>query len=686
MNSLLKLIIIVLIATAFKSNPACCQNETASSFDAHKWVEKNFSKNHLPPFSFIYGGRDSRTFITSWEYSAETKKIDDPNCEEYIYSYRDKKTALAVKCFVTCYKDYPVVEWVLKFSNTSNRNSLILEKAKVIDYSFTNNERGPFVLYHSKGSNAERSDFQLLKDELIIGKSIYMTPAGGRSSDNTAFPFFNIETSMHQGVIAAVGWTGKWYADVQQTGERSFTLKSGMEKMQLYLYPKEEIRTPRICLLFWQGEDRMTGHNQFRQFILAHHTRMINGKPAELPFSVFLARNGPPPCNEHSCATENYATALIYRYQQFNIVPEVFWIDAGWYTGCGNWSANVGNWTVNKNNFPNGLKPVSDVAHKVGAKFLLWFEPERVVKGTKFYNEHHQWMIEIPDSVKVKVNHNVSLFDLGNPEARLWLTGYISDMIKREGINIYRQDFNMDPYLYWDYADKPQRTGISEIRHIEGLYAFWDSLLVRFPNLIIDNCASGGRRIDLETVSRSSPFWRTDYNYGEPNGYQCHTFGLNYYLPLHGTCNTNVSPYYFLSSMSSTMVVDWDIGVSNISQAQFQKFIADFKRLRPFYYGDYYPLTPNINITSDNIWLAYQLNRPIQNDGIIIAFRRQNSFVESVNIKLRGLENNATYELFYEDYGIKVNKTGAELMQGLDITIPTKPASLLISYRKLPVN
>jgi alpha-galactosidase len=64
---------------------------------------------------------------------------------------------------------------------------------------------------------------------------------------------------------------------------------------------------------------------------------------------------------------------------------------------------------------------------------------------------------------------------------RLWLTNYISDFLKKEGIDVYRQDFNIDPKIYWSLNDAPDRIGITEIKHIEGLYAFWDSLLVRFP-------------------------------------------------------------------------------------------------------------------------------------------------------------------------------------------------------------
>jgi alpha-galactosidase len=127
---------------------------------------------------------------------------------------------------------------------------------------------------------------------------------------------------------------------------------------------------------------------------------------------------------------------------------------------------------------------------------MVWFEPERVRPGTQIFNEHPGWLL------KLQGNDNY-LFDLGNPEARLWLTNHISDIIKNEGIDYYRQNFNMYPYPYWNEYDKTGRIGIHEIRHIEGLYAFWDSLLIRFPNLLIDNCASGGRRIDLETTSRS---------------------------------------------------------------------------------------------------------------------------------------------------------------------------------------
>ena len=665
------------------ANAQSIVNVPSDNGEVHLWVEQHFAKGKVPPFSFVYGGKSSDSFIRNWQFSSEKLKSTEPNSEETVYTYSDRQSGLAVKCLVTVFDDFQAVEWVLHFINTSGKNTPQIEKASAIDYSFVSGVDGTFILHHAKGSNAERSDFQPIDEKMQEGKSIYMTPAGGRSSDNTAFPFFNIEMPGEQGIIVAIGWTGKWFANVLQSGEKAVSLKSGMEKMQLVLYPKEDIRTPKICLLFWKGEDRMVGHNQFRQFILTHHSRKINGHFAEYPLSGSFDYGDPAPCAEYECLTEEFAVALVKRYQQFHILPEVFWLDAGWYTGCnglkknGSWWQNVGNWTVDKERFPDGLKPVADAVHQTGAKFMVWFEPERVRPETQIAREHPEWLI------KLQGNDNY-LFNLGDPKARLWLTDYISDFIKKEGIDYYRQDFNFDPMPYWQANDKPNRVGISEIRHIEGLYAYWDSILVRFPKLLIDNCSSGGRRLDLETTSRSAPLWRTDYQYGEPNGYQCHTFGLNFYLPIHGTAIYKTDSYTFRSGLGGAAVTNWEVtGKNSEPIPAIQKRLEDFKNLRPYFYADYYPLTEGRDDIWDNAWLAYQLNRPNQKDGIILAFRRQECGNNSIRVKLRGLDEKATYELFYEDYDVRIKNTGKELMDGFEVAIPQKPASLLISYKQV---
>ena len=74
-----------------------------------------------------------------------------------------------------------------------------------------------------------------------------------------------------------------------------------------------------------------------------------------------------------------------------------------------------------------------------------------------------------------------NLLDLGHPEACKWLVEHIDTMLKEEGIDFYRQDFNMDPLPNWRAADPPDRRGIAEIKHVTGYLAFWDELHRRHP-------------------------------------------------------------------------------------------------------------------------------------------------------------------------------------------------------------
>ena len=674
------LLLLVFTGSISRSQPP--HNESAGRVKAGEWIQENFAKGKVPPFSFRYGGKDSRQFITKWKYKAEELVSAKPGIIRRAFTYQDPATGLSLRCEVTGFPAFQAVEWVMNFTNKGSKPTPIIEKVLVSDQSITFGKPGNVILHRLLGGDVKQSDFMPIDDTLGIGKNTYMTPAGGRSSDRTAFPFFNIELPDERGMVVAVGWSGKWFADIRQAEGKKVAVQSGMEKMKLSLFPGEKIRTPAISYLFWQGKDRMEGHNQFRQFLLAHHSRKINGKFTEYPLSGGFNWGDPPPCNEYSCLTEDYAISLVRRYKQFGIVPEVFWLDAGWYTGCGtgkngSWASNVGNWTVEKERFPNGLKPIADEVHKVGAKFMVWFEPERVITGTQVEVEHPDFLLRLP-------KRGTALFNLGDPKARIWMTDHISDIIRKEGIDYYRQDFNMDPMPFWEANDSTGRVGMSEIRHIEGLYAYWDSLLVRFPNLIIDNCASGGRRLDLETTSRSAPLWRTDYHYGEPNGYQSHTYGLNFFLPLHGTgLFAKADPFTFRSSLSSAMVLNWKITGNDVTIPAMQKCIADYQRLRPYFYEDYYPLTHDKDTTGDKVWLAYQLNRKKNGDGIIVAFRRTAATQGSIEVKLSGLDPTGIYELLDEDTGKKVNKSAEELMKGLTLSLATTPASLLISYKKI---
>ena len=447
----LSLVLLTMIPLAASAQSSCTLSDTPT--DVSRWIESRFAKGKVPPFSFVYDGKPSAGLLRKWKYMAQRVESSEPGVREYLYSYQDRRSGLKVECRVKGFADFGAVEWVLNFKNLSDANSATIEQVKVVDLNLTSPGEGGFTVHYADGSHVSKADFHQRTKVLAPGDSLYMAPEGGRSSQN-AFPFFNIEAPDGRGAMVAVGWSGTWFADVAAGSKGGVTLSAGQKNLSAYLYPSETIRTPSVCLLFWQGENRFAGHNAFRRFILAHHTRKIDGKPARYPVSTSFNYGDPAPCNEYTCLTTDYAIALIRRYEQFDIVPEVFWLDAGWYEQAAdyknqkNWANTVGNWKVDRERFPDGLKPVADEVHRVGAKFMVWFEPERVVKGSQWAVEHPEWMVD--------VGADQYLFDLGNPEAREWMCDYIGDFIEQSGIDYYRQDFNMEPAWFWAKNDGPR--------------------------------------------------------------------------------------------------------------------------------------------------------------------------------------------------------------------------------------
>lgn len=288
----------------------------------------------------------------------------------------------------------------------------------------------------------------------------------------------------------------------------------------------------------------------------------------------------------------------------------------------------------------------------------------------------------------------VRLLNLGNPAAREWLTDHVDQLLTEQGIDLYRQDFNMDPLAFWRAADAPDRQGITEIKHVTGYLAYWDELRRRHPNMLIDSCASGGRRNDLETMRRAVPLWRSDYAY-EATGHQCMTYGLSFWLPYHGTGTvasasasyygggaTAVEPYAWWSNAAPSLGSGIDIRVRDLDYDTLRRLYHQFRQISPYYYGDYYPLTPWTR--DNNVWMAWQFDRPELGDGVIQAFRRPEAQADSMRLKPGGLDPAARYEVSELDGNASVVMVGRELMEeGLPVTIEERPGVAILVYEKV---
>jgi alpha-galactosidase len=225
---------------------------------------------------------------------------------------------------------------------------------------------------------------------------------------------------------------------------------------------------------------------------------------------------------------------------------------------------------------------------------------------------------------------------------------------------------------------------MTENLYVQGYLAYWDGLIANHPGMLIDACASGGRRNDLETMRRAVPLLRSDYIF-EPVGQQGHTYGLASWIPYYGTGPDPYSftSYNFRSCMVPGPILGYDVRPD--AKGDFElisKLCAQWHEVSPAMLGDYYPLMPYS--IADNTWLAWQFDQPEQGKGMIQAFRRNNSDEQSKSFHLRGLRASAKYEIRNIDEENSTRITGRELMEkGLTVEIKDKPGAVVITYKEL---
>jgi alpha-galactosidase len=659
--------------------------------EAHQWAAARFEGTLSSvglPFSFVFGGQPSSELLKQWKLEHTSRPLAEVGAPapeagrgktEHTLSWTDPTSGLQLRCVALEYHDFPTVEWTLYFKNTATNPTPILEDIRAATFALERGDKGEFLLHHNIGSPADGNDYGPLETPLGPKARKRLGGAGGRPT-NSDWSYFNLEWP-GRGLIIAVGWPGQWAAELRRDAARGLHLRAGQELTHFKLLPGEEVRSPLIVLQFWKG-DWIRSQNVWRRWMMAHSMPKPGGK---LPPPQLVASSSRQ-YDEMIKANETNQCMFIARYLEEGIKLDYWWMDAGWYNHHGGGWPRVGTWEVDTNRFPHGLRAVSDYAHQRGIRILVWFEPERVAAGTWLSETHPEWILG---------GAKGGLLNLGNDDARVWLTDHVDRLLTEQGIDLYRQDFNMDPLQAWRANDAPDRQGITEIKHVTGYLAYWDELRRRHPNMLIDSCASGGRRNDVETMRRAAPLWRSDYAF-EAIGHQCMTYGISLWLPFHGTGTvatrnapyygsglTPVEPYAFWSNVSPSLGFGIDVRVREIDYAALRRLIGEWREMSPNYYGDFYPLTRWTR--DDEAWIAWQFDRPEQGEGVVQAFRRDKSYYESARIRLQGLDPSARYSVANLDTpDARHEFAGRDLIEdGLPVQITARPAAAVISYRKV---
>ncbi len=627
-------------------------------------------KSDDAPFSFTYDGHPSTELLATLPSERSSEALGADRTRRTV-TWTDPRTGLEVRCVGVEYRDFPVVEWTVYLRNTGPVDTPVLESVQALETAFHGAGGGGGLLHHAVGSPCEARDYQPLETALAPGASLRIGAAGGRST-NSDLSYFDLELPGRQGVIVAVGWPGQWASE--WVGEESgVSVRIGQELTHFRLHPGEEVRTPLVALLFWQAgpgaasDDWLRAQNLWRRWFITHNIHRPGGK---LPPYLWIGAS--QHTNMMVGATEENQKQAVDSYLAQGYTPDLWWMDAGWYPCNGDWTC-TGTWEPDPARFPNGLEPVTRHLRARGIRSVLWFEPERVRQGTWLATEHPEWLLTAPGD---------SLLDFGNPEAWRWVVEHVDAMVTSLDLDIYRQDFNMDPLPHWRAHDAPDRQGITENHYVTGMLAYWDELLRRHPDLLYDNCASGGRRNDLESMRRGVPYTKSDYA-EDPVGVQGQTYGLSLWIPYFAAVGIVTDDVYLSRSRIAQVLgvgID-DHGGGDLSQIPAR--LGEWRRASRCYWGDFWPLTP-YSLAPD-AWLAWQFHLAAEGQGVVQVYRRAECPGDALTVTLRGLDPKATYRVMDLDTREPRDVSGAELMgPGLTVAVPTRPGAAIVVYDRLP--
>jgi alpha-galactosidase len=566
--------------------------------------------------------------------------------------------------------EYDAIEYSVRFRNSGGLRSGVIEsvnamhtlfKPDVLDSSYVlSSGGGTYDGTYPPEAFAIRKHF--ISPALPSDGVVTLTTQGGRSS-NRDLPFYFVHNDAHSsGIFIGIGWTGQWSSsisaeyDVDPTAHGGLRLEGGIPDIRVALEPGEEIVGPNILIGSYDGP-LASGSNKLRRLIQDRYTPKLDGRK----FGVI--------------ATYDAWWDIGEKYDESLLLPvadaaaaigqEYFLLDAAWYIGSNGpegFSGGVGNWEqVDSKKFPSGLAHFADYVRSRGLQFGLWFEPERVHRDSLLAKEHPDWVIWLDKE------NNYGLLDYGRVEAQRWVQDMMDRYITQLNIRYIRHDFNIDPLAYWDSHDAADRRGVSQIRHIEGFYKVIDWVRERHPATVLECCASGGRRIDLETARRFHTYWISDDSV-DPEIIRFHLQGINYFLPgnysyiqytLPSPSQKNFAPkdFYYLSCFAGAFGVGGRVDLWPSDQKErFATIEKIHKRIRPHLMEDYYPIMPqSLDLKG---WDAWQFHNPRTNSGFVQAFR-QESETPSLKLRLSGLHAGDLYEFEDPLTGAKMQLTGA---------------------------
>ena len=366
---------------------------------------------------------------------------------------------------------------------------------------------------------------------------------------------------------------------------------------------------------------------------------------------------------------------------------EVFTVDAGWFGDAGsNWFDAVGNWKAGER-LPRDLDPVFEYARSKGLKCGLWVELEAAGPNSEVRLKRPEWFAKRYGSIVERS------LDLAKPEVKAYLKDEVIRIIDRYKLELFRLDYNNIFYNEGGFNDIDGYDENNLWRHMESLYEIFDYARDKYPEVIFENCASGGGRTDFGQMTRFSHTQISDW-YLFPRIVRIFN-GISMALPPEAMLmwyGEIMAAHKYGNADSqlqiSVLGVPGISGVSPIGEpvnpaylVKLKKYIAVYKDfIRPIHRdAQIYHHTQEIPGQNGKGWCVLEFTVPDGSKGYAAAFRLPGVTEDTYTLKFRGVDPSKKYRLTAYPDESAFEVSGAQLaQQGYEIRLESALTSKLV--------
>lgn len=288
-------------------------------------------------------------------------------------------------------------------------------------------------------------------------------------------------------------------AEVDPFGITRFSIGLNPFDFTWVLQPGQIFQTPEAVMVYSSnglGEMSRTYHRLYR-------TRLCRG--------VHRDRERPVLVNNWEGTYFDFNTEKIESIAKAGaeLGIELFVLDDGWFGKRDNDRTSLGDWTPDLRKLPGGLKDLADRITRLGMKFGLWFEPEMISPDSDLYRQHPDWCLHVEGRRRTEARWQLVL-DYSRSDVREYIYNTLSGILSSVPISYIKWDMNRYLTEIGSASSAPEHQSEIAHRYVLGLYELLERLTSTFPNILFENCSSGGGRFDPGMLYYMPQTWTSD--------------------------------------------------------------------------------------------------------------------------------------------------------------------------------